>query len=42
MQSLYPDQFDALMQQVGQIAAVLGRSVAASTTVHAGAIVSGG
>jgi 3-deoxy-7-phosphoheptulonate synthase len=42
MQSLYPDQFDALMQQVGQIAAVLGRSVPASTGVHAGAIVSGG
>ena len=29
MQSLYPDQFDALMGQVGQIAAVLGRTVAA-------------
>ena len=28
MQSLYPDQFDALMQQVKQIAAVLGKSVA--------------
>jgi len=28
MQSLYPDQFDALMVQVRQIAAVLGRSVA--------------
>ena len=28
MQSLYPDQFDALMQQVRQIAAVLGRTVA--------------
>ena len=27
MQSLYPDQFDALMGQVRQIAAVLGRSV---------------
>ena len=27
MQSLYPDQFDALMQQVRQIAAVLGRAV---------------
>ena len=27
MQSLYPDQFDALMQQVRQIAAVLGRSI---------------
>ena len=30
MQSLYPDQFDALMAQVRQIAAVLGRSVASS------------
>jgi len=28
MQSLFPDQFDALMSQVRQIAAVLGRSVA--------------
>ncbi len=28
MQSLYPDQFDALMEQVRQIAAVLGRNVA--------------
>jgi 3-deoxy-7-phosphoheptulonate synthase len=27
MQSLYPDQFDALMEQVRQIAAVLGRTV---------------
>jgi 3-deoxy-7-phosphoheptulonate synthase len=27
MQSLYPDQFDALMVQVRQIAAVLGRSI---------------
>ena len=27
MQSLYPDQFDALMQQVRQIAAVVGRSI---------------
>ena len=27
MQSLFPDQFDALMQQVKQIAAVLGRSI---------------
>ncbi|HYU45357.1 MAG TPA: 3-deoxy-7-phosphoheptulonate synthase [Terriglobales bacterium] len=27
MQSLFPDQFDALMQQVRQIAAVLGRSI---------------
>jgi 3-deoxy-7-phosphoheptulonate synthase len=31
MQSLYPDQFDALMRQVRQIAAVLGRSVAEGT-----------
>jgi len=28
MQSLYPEQFDALMAQVRQIAAVLGRNVA--------------
>jgi 3-deoxy-7-phosphoheptulonate synthase len=28
MQSLYPDQFDALMQQVRQIAAVVGRRIA--------------
>jgi 3-deoxy-7-phosphoheptulonate synthase len=27
MQSLYPDQFDALMVQVRQIAAVLGREI---------------
>jgi len=27
MQSLYPDQFDELMVQVRQIAAVVGRSV---------------
>ena len=27
MQSLYPDQFDALMEQVRQIAAVLGRTI---------------
>ena len=32
MQSLYPDQFDELMGQVRQIAAVLGRSVAATGT----------
>ena len=31
MQSLYPDQFEALMVQVRQIAAVLGRSVAESS-----------
>jgi 3-deoxy-7-phosphoheptulonate synthase len=35
MQSLYPDQFDALMQQVRQIAAVLGRSIAAGAPVAA-------
>jgi 3-deoxy-7-phosphoheptulonate synthase len=35
MQSLYPDQFDALMVQVQQIAAVLGRSVPASAQVEA-------
>jgi 3-deoxy-7-phosphoheptulonate synthase len=40
MQSLYPDQFDALMEQVRQIGAVLGRSVAASAQVPAGATVS--
>ena len=40
MQSLYPDQFDALMEQVRQIAAVLGRGVAVSVQVHAGATVS--
>ncbi|MFZ0687932.1 MAG: 3-deoxy-7-phosphoheptulonate synthase [Terriglobales bacterium] len=32
MQSLYPDQFDALMVQVRQIAAVLGRTIAARET----------
>ncbi|MFZ3263867.1 MAG: 3-deoxy-7-phosphoheptulonate synthase [Terriglobales bacterium] len=37
MQSLYPDQFDALMVQVRQIGAVLGRGVPASIRVHAGA-----
>jgi 3-deoxy-7-phosphoheptulonate synthase len=38
MQSLYPDQFDALMEQVRQIAAVLGRTVpnAAESPVLAG------
>jgi 3-deoxy-7-phosphoheptulonate synthase len=35
MQSLYPDQFDALMQQVTQIAAVLGRTVPKSSSIHA-------
>jgi len=39
MQSLFPDQFDALMTQVRQIAAVLGRSVpkGAEAAVMAGA-----
>ena len=40
MQSLYPDQFDALMQQVRQIAAVLGRNIPASAHTPAGATVS--
>jgi 3-deoxy-7-phosphoheptulonate synthase len=40
MQSLYPDQFDALMEQVRQIAAVLGRTIPASANTHAGAPVS--
>ena len=40
MQSLFPDQFDALMQQVRQIAAVLGRSVPASNRVRAEATTS--
>jgi 3-deoxy-7-phosphoheptulonate synthase len=35
MQSLYPDQFDALMQQVTQIAAVLGRTIPNTNHVHA-------
>jgi 3-deoxy-7-phosphoheptulonate synthase len=35
MQSLYPDQFDALMQQVTQIAAVLGRTVPKSSSIRA-------
>jgi 3-deoxy-7-phosphoheptulonate synthase len=38
MQSLYPDQFDALMVQVRQIAAVLGRNVAAAGTPVAVAV----
>ena len=33
MQSLFPDQFDALMQQVKQIAAVLGRNVPIKSNV---------
>jgi 3-deoxy-7-phosphoheptulonate synthase len=40
MQSLYPDQFDALMEQVRQIAAVLGRTIPASAHTHASATVS--
>jgi 3-deoxy-7-phosphoheptulonate synthase len=35
MQSLFPDQFDALMAQIRQIAAVLGRSVPTSSHVPA-------
>jgi 3-deoxy-7-phosphoheptulonate synthase len=35
MQSLFPDQFDALMAQVRQIAAVVGRSVPAANHVPA-------
>jgi hypothetical protein len=35
MQSLYPDQFDTLMEQVRQIAAVLGRDVQSSATDQA-------
>jgi 3-deoxy-7-phosphoheptulonate synthase len=35
MQSLFPDQFDALMVQVRQIAAVLGRNVRESSRVQA-------
>ena len=34
MQSLYPDQFDALMGQVRQIAAVLGRVVPGAGRLH--------
>jgi len=41
MQSLYPDQFDALMQQVRQIAAVLGRNVPVTNRVHAEITASG-
>ncbi len=40
MQSLYPDQFDALMAQVKQIGAVLGRSIPASAQTQAAATVS--
>jgi 3-deoxy-7-phosphoheptulonate synthase len=35
MQSLYPDQFDTLMEQVRQIGAVLGRTVPKSDKVLA-------
>jgi len=35
MQSLYPDQFDDLMAQVRQIAAVVGRTVAGTKTTSA-------
>jgi 3-deoxy-7-phosphoheptulonate synthase len=35
MQSLFPDQFDALMVQVRQIAAVLGRSIPTPSRVQA-------
>jgi 3-deoxy-7-phosphoheptulonate synthase len=38
VQSLYPDQFDSLMQQVRQIAAVLGRNVAEAGTSAAAAM----
>jgi 3-deoxy-7-phosphoheptulonate synthase len=34
MQSLFPDQFDALMQQVRQIAAVLGREIPSTNVVE--------
>ena len=40
MQSLFPDQFDALMTQVRQIATVLGRTVQSSAGVHEGATIS--
>ncbi len=36
MQSLFPDQFDALMLQVRQIAAVLGRTIPSRETVVVG------
>jgi hypothetical protein len=38
MQSLFPDQFDALMVQVRQIAAVLGRTI---PSVTAAAVLAG-
>ncbi len=37
MQSLYPDQFDALMVQVRQIGAVLGRTIPVDSLVGTGA-----
>src|SRR5712671_3494746 len=40
MQSLFPDQFDALMVQVRQIAAVLGRTIQSSARAHEGATIS--
>jgi 3-deoxy-7-phosphoheptulonate synthase len=40
MQSLFPDQFDALMQQVRQIAAVVGRSLQSPAKVREGAAIS--
>src|SRR5213595_3290176 len=40
MQSLYPDQFDELMTQVRQIAPVVGRTVAATSTRETAAVVS--
>ena len=38
MQSLYPDQFDALMVQVRQIAAVLGRTILTRESVVVGRV----
>jgi 3-deoxy-7-phosphoheptulonate synthase len=35
MQSLFPDQFDALMAQVRPIAAIVGRNVPITSNVHA-------
>jgi 3-deoxy-7-phosphoheptulonate synthase len=40
MQSLYPDQFDALMMQVRQIGAVLGRTIPVRSLVDTEAITS--
>ena len=36
MQSLYPDQFDELMEEIRQIAAILHRSVPAPESAHRG------